>query len=86
MPRSGRPIWGTCAGMILLAGRLLEDRPQPLGLMDLVVRRNAFGRQVDSFQSDLLVEDLDGGPFPGVFIRAPAVAEAGGKGARPGQT
>ena len=74
---SGKPVWGTCAGMILLAERLKEDRPEPLGLMDLVVHRNAFGRQVDSFETDLTVEDLDDGPFPAVFIRAPVVSEAG---------
>ena len=75
--QAGKPIWGTCAGMILLAGRLVEARPQPLGLMDLVVHRNAFGRQVDSFEADLAVEELTGGPFRAVFIRAPVVCEAG---------
>ena len=75
--KAGKPIWGTCAGMILLAERLMEDRPQPLGLMELAVHRNAFGRQVDSFEADLTVEDLAGGPFRAVFIRAPVVCEAG---------
>ena len=75
--RRGFPIWGTCAGMILLADRLIEDRPEPLKLMDLVVHRNAFGRQVDSFETDLMVKGLNGGPFRAVFIRAPVVSEIG---------
>ena len=75
--RAGKPVWGTCAGMILLADRLVEDRPQPLGLMDMLVRRNGFGRQVDSFETDVDVAGLDGGPFHAVFIRAPAVVETG---------
>ena len=75
--RGGKPVWGTCAGMILLAERLVEDRPEPLGLMDMLVRRNGFGRQVDSFETDVEVAGLDGGPFHAVFIRAPAVVETG---------
>ncbi|MCH7481648.1 MAG: pyridoxal 5'-phosphate synthase glutaminase subunit PdxT [Chloroflexi bacterium] len=75
--RSGRPVWGTCAGMILLAERLVEGLPEPLGLMDMLVRRNGFGRQVDSFETNLDVAGLDGGPFHAVFIRAPAVVESG---------
>ena len=75
--RSGKPVWGTCAGMILLAERLVEDRPEPLGLMDMLVRRNGFGRQVDSFETEVDVAGLDGGPFHAVFIRAPAVVETG---------
>ena len=75
--RGGKPVWGTCAGMILLAERLVEDRPEPLGLMDMLVRRNGFGRQVDSFETDVDVAGLDGGPFHAVFIRAPAVVETG---------
>ncbi|MCI0779154.1 MAG: pyridoxal 5'-phosphate synthase glutaminase subunit PdxT [Chloroflexi bacterium] len=75
--RSGRPVWGTCAGMILLAERLVEGLPEPLGLMDMLVRRNGFGRQVDSFETNLDVAGLDGGPFHAVFIRAPAVVETG---------
>ena len=51
--RAGKPVWGTCAGLILLAARLLEHRPEPLGLMDAVVQRNGFGRQVDSFETEL---------------------------------
>ncbi len=75
--RTGRPIWGTCAGMILLADRLVEDRPTPLGLMDMLVHRNGFGRQVDSFEADLELEGLSDGPVHAVFIRAPVVRETG---------
>lgn len=78
----GVPIFGTCAGMILLARRIdsgEERGGQPLlGLMDIAVRRNAFGRQVDSFEADLDVSALvPGGPLRALFIRAPVVAEAG---------
>lgn len=70
---SGWPIWGTCAGMILLAKHATDlDRPN-LALMDIDVRRNAFGRQIDSFEEDLLVKGLAGGPFHAVFIRAPVI-------------
>jgi len=75
----GVPIWGTCAGMILLA-RDIGGLDQPLlGLMDIAVRRNAFGRQVDSFIADLDMPALGPGmaPFPGVFIRAPLIERAG---------
>ena len=74
---SGRPLWGTCAGLILLASRLTEDRPEPLGLMDIAVRRNGFGRQVDSFETDLDIAGVDGGPLHAVFIRAPRIVETG---------
>ena len=74
---SGRAVWGTCAGLILLASRLVEDRPEPLGLMDTLVQRNGFGRQVDSFETDLTIDGLDGGPFHAVFIRAPLILEVG---------
>jgi 5'-phosphate synthase pdxT subunit len=72
-----KPVWGTCAGLILVADRLVGDRPEPLGLLPMLVDRNAFGRQMDSFETDLDIEGLDGGPFHGVFIRAPAVRETG---------
>ncbi|MFN3974488.1 MAG: pyridoxal 5'-phosphate synthase glutaminase subunit PdxT [Dehalococcoidia bacterium] len=75
--REGMPTWGTCAGMILLAKRLREDRPIPLGVMDIEVARNAFGRQVDSFEADLEIAGLHGGPFHAVFIRAPVLLSAG---------
>ena len=69
----GMPLWGTCAGMILMSRRILNGLPgQPsLSLMDLEVERNAFGRQVDSFQADLDLPILGKKPFPAVFIRAP---------------
>lgn len=75
--RGGKPIWGTCAGLILLATRLVEDRPEPLGLMEMRVHRSGFGRQIDSFEADLEVSGLGGQPFHGVFIRAPVVCETG---------
>jgi 5'-phosphate synthase pdxT subunit len=77
--RSGRPIWGTCAGMILLAKEVVDGVPgQPiLGLMDITVRRNAFGRQVDSFEADLAVPLLGDTPFHAVFIRAPVIERVG---------
>lgn len=74
---AGLPVWGTCAGAILLAGRAPGlDRPT-LGVLDITVERNAFGRQLDSFEADLAIAGLEGGPFRGVFIRAPAILEAG---------
>ena len=75
--KAGMPIWGTCAGMIVIANSLSDHRPEPLGLMSIDVSRNAFGRQIDSFEQDLIVEELDGPPFHGVFIRAPAVDKIG---------
>ena len=75
--QAGRPIWGTCAGMVLLANRLVESLPKPLGLVDMLVQRNGFGRQVDSFETDLEVEGLEGGPMHAVFIRAPVACETG---------
>jgi 5'-phosphate synthase pdxT subunit len=75
----GLPVLGTCAGMILLATDVLDGRADQrcFGAIDLVVRRNAFGRQVDSFEADLDVRDLPGGAFPAIFIRAPVVESAG---------
>ncbi len=75
----GLPALGTCAGMIVLATEVLDGRADQPGLaaIDLVVRRNAFGRQRESFEADLEVEGLAGGPFPAVFIRAPVVVSAG---------
>ena len=76
---AGMPALGTCAGMILLASEILDGRPDQrcFGAVDVAVRRNAFGRQVDSFEADLDVEGLAGGPFPAVFIRAPVVERVG---------
>lgn len=75
----GMPALGSCAGMILLATDVLAGRPDQhqLDALDMTVRRNAFGRQVDSFESDLDVEGLDGGPLRAVFIRAPWVERVG---------
>jgi len=73
MANQGLPIFGTCAGMILLANNIPDSSVKPLGLMQITVRRNAFGRQVDSFESDLSIPILGEKPFPGVFIRAPIV-------------
>jgi pyridoxal 5'-phosphate synthase pdxT subunit len=74
----GMPIFGTCAGMILLATEVLDGRPdqRSFGLVDLTVRRNGYGRQLDSFETDLEVSGLDL-PFHGVFIRAPRVEAIG---------
>ena len=76
--KTGLPVYGSCAGMILLADEVLDGRPdQPtVGGLDIAVRRNAFGRQVDSFEADLSVADLDT-PFHAMFIRAPWVDEVG---------
>ena len=75
--KEGMPVWGTCAGMIVLAKRLVEDRPQPLGLMDIRVQRNAYGRQIDSFETEIPVPALGEKSFRAVFIRAPAIEEIG---------
>jgi len=75
--RHGMPLWGTCAGAIFLATRV-PGRPQTiLSLMDMTVERNAFGRQVDSFEADLKVPKLGPAPFHAVFIRAPKITEVG---------
>lgn len=73
----GMPVWGTCAGMIVLAAEVLDPRPEPLRHMDISVRRNAFGRQVASFEAALDVRELGPPPFCGIFIRAPAVERVG---------
>jgi 5'-phosphate synthase pdxT subunit len=76
---TGLPAFGTCAGMILLASEVLDGRPdqRSFGAIDLAVRRNAFGRQVDSFEAELAVDGIEGGRFPAVFIRAPVVERIG---------
>ena len=74
---AGLPVWGTCAGAILLARETPGlDRP-PIGVMDIGVERNAFGRQVDSFNRELEVAGIEGPPILGVFIRAPVITRAG---------
>lgn len=73
---SGYPIFGTCAGMILLAEKIAGQETAHLGLMNMTVKRNGFGRQRESFEADLLIHGIDGA-FTGVFIRAPYILEAG---------
>jgi pyridoxal 5'-phosphate synthase pdxT subunit len=75
----GMPVFGSCAGMIMLADRLPDPASgqQTLGGIDMTVRRNAFGRQVDSFERDLDIAGLAGGPYHAVFIRAPWVEDVG---------
>lgn len=77
MARQGKVIWGTCAGMIMMAHEITEGDPVPLRLMDIGVLRNAFGRQVDSFEEDIQVAVFDPVPFHGVFIRAPVIVRVG---------
>lgn len=73
MARRGLPLWGTCAGMIMLSKEVEDERVHSLDLMDLKVVRNAFGRQLDSFEAELPVPALGEKPFRAVFIRAPIV-------------
>lgn len=73
---AGLPVYGTCAGMILLAGAITEGDQPLIGALDVVVRRNAFGRQNDSFETDLEIEGLES-PFHAVFIRAPWIEKVG---------
>ena len=77
--RGGMPVYGSCAGMIMLADRILDGRAdqQTIGGIDMTVRRNAFGRQVDSFEADLHIPVVPGPSMHGVFIRAPWVEEVG---------
>lgn len=74
----GKAVWGTCAGLIFLSRDIGRDQPT-LELMDIKVKRNAFGRQIDSFTTDLDIKGIDGAPFPGVFIRAPIIESVGPK-------
>lgn len=76
---AGLPVYGSCAGMIMLADRIVGGRAdqQTLGGLDITVRRNAFGRQVDSFEADLRIRELGPEPVRAVFIRAPWVEECG---------
>ncbi len=78
---AAKPVWGTCAGLIFLARETDFDQPL-LGLMDIIVQRNAFGRQVDSFEADLAVSVFENNsthPFPAVFIRAPSIVVVRGR-------
>ncbi|MFD1102218.1 pyridoxal 5'-phosphate synthase glutaminase subunit PdxT [Schaalia naturae] len=76
---SGMPAWGTCAGMVLLASQILDGRAdqRALAALDITVRRNAFGRQIDSWEEDLRITGVAGGAFHAVFIRAPRVERVG---------
>ncbi|MFJ9029900.1 pyridoxal 5'-phosphate synthase glutaminase subunit PdxT [Streptomyces sp. NPDC102274] len=77
--RAGMPVYGTCAGMIMLADKILDPRSgqETVGGIDMIVRRNAFGRQNESFEAAVEVSGVDGGPVEGVFIRAPWVESVG---------
>ncbi|MEV0601674.1 pyridoxal 5'-phosphate synthase glutaminase subunit PdxT [Streptomyces sp. NPDC050315] len=77
--RAGKPVYGTCAGMIMVAEKLLDGRDdqETFGGIDMIVRRNAFGRQNESFEAAVDVAGIDGGPVEGVFIRAPWVESVG---------
>jgi 5'-phosphate synthase pdxT subunit len=79
LAKKGFPIFGTCAGMILLAREISDSDIEPIGVMDILVRRNAFGRQKDSFETELSIPVLGKKPFHGVFIRAPVIEQANGK-------
>jgi len=76
---AGMPAFGTCAGMILLATEIIDGRAdqRPFGAIDIAVRRNGYGRQLDSFETDLDIPGLGAGRFHGVFIRAPKVVRVG---------
>jgi pyridoxal 5'-phosphate synthase pdxT subunit len=74
---NGLPVWGTCAGAILLAKNLVQDRPKPLGLMDMTINRNAFGRQINSFETDVSLKELGDKPLHVDFIRSPIIEEVG---------
>ena len=76
MARNGLAIWGTCAGMVLLAKNISNYEMETLGLMDTKIRRNAFGSQIDSFEVDLEIPLVGEEPFHAVFIRAPVIKEA----------
>ncbi len=73
LAKNGLPIFGTCAGMILLANEVSDSSIDPLKVMDITVRRNAFGRQKNSFETELSIPVLGEKPFLGVFIRAPKI-------------
>ncbi|MCZ6539094.1 MAG: pyridoxal 5'-phosphate synthase glutaminase subunit PdxT [Chloroflexi bacterium] len=74
---SGMALWGTCAGMIVIARELADPYPTPLNLLDIGVARNYFGRQVDSFEAEIVIEGVVGDPMRAVFIRAPVVKDIG---------
>tara|TARA_B100001146_G_scaffold211992_1_gene211077 strand:+ start:226 stop:819 length:594 start_codon:yes stop_codon:yes gene_type:complete len=75
--QAGMPAWGTCAGMVVLAGSLIDEKPDPLHLMDIEVSRNAFGAQINSFETFISVKDIGEPKIRAVFIRAPVVTKVG---------
>jgi 5'-phosphate synthase pdxT subunit len=77
MAQAGLPIMGTCAGMVLIANKVSSSDMDTLALMDIVVRRNAFGRQLDSFETELTISALGEKSFPAIFIRAPFIESTG---------
>jgi 5'-phosphate synthase pdxT subunit len=76
--KTGMPVWGTCMGMIVLAEKVVGSKQPTLGLLPIEVKRNAFGRQIESAEVPLEIDGIDGKPFPGVFIRAPWIESAWG--------
>lgn len=77
LAKQGLPVYGTCAGMIVLAKEIVDSNQSRLGLMDIVVQRNAFGRQIESFEADLQIPALGEKPYRAVFIRAPLILKTG---------
>lgn len=77
MAHAGKPVMGTCAGLVIMSREVSNNMLSPLGLMDVTVRRNGYGRQIDSFELDTSVSALEGGPFHAVFIRAPRIERVG---------
>lgn len=75
--KAGMPVWGTCAGMILLAKTIQNDTRTHLAVMDIKVKRNAFGTQIDSFKEEKQIEEISDKPIPLVFIRAPYIVSVG---------
>jgi 5'-phosphate synthase pdxT subunit len=77
--QNGLPVYGSCAGMILLAKKIIDGTSdqETLGIVDITVKRNAFGRQVDSFEQELLIPEIDTKPFNAIFIRAPWIEQIG---------
>ena len=76
--KTGLPVFGTCAGMVMLSNTVIDgDGVIPLNLIDICVRRNAFGRQVDSFETEIEIDSIGQPPFHGVFIRAPLIEKVG---------
>ena len=75
--KDGLPLWGTCAGLIALAKEVTGAGDPILGLLDITVDRNAYGRQVDSFEADIAIPALGAAPFHAIFIRAPKIVRAG---------